>query len=173
MITRRVLLTGIAAATSGCGFHPVYGNAGNPGAGEGRLAEVYVGLIPNRPGQLLRQALQQRLEGTSADVPKRYTLSVGYAESVQGLNVQADNSTTRNRDVSTATWSLHLVDNPAATLASGTVRSVDGYNILDEQFFYANLEQEETQRRQADALANQIALALGVYFDRSGSKTPG
>ena len=172
MITRRAFVVGAVAATSGCGFHPVYGEAGS-GAGQGRLAEVYVGLIPNRPGQLLRQALQARLEGTS-DVPKRYTLTVGYAESVQGLNVQADNSTTRNRDVSSATWSLHLVDNPGVLLASGTARSVDGYNILDEQFFYANLEQEETQRRQADALANQIALALGVYFDRNPEpKKPG
>ena len=66
------------------------------------------------------------------------------------------------------------MDNPAATLASGTARSLDGYNILDEQFFYATLEQEETQRRQAEALANQIALALGVYFDRmAGAKAPG
>ncbi len=173
MITRRVLVIGCAAATSACGFHPVYGTV-SAGAGQARLAEVYVGLIPNRPGQLLRQALQARLEGSSADTPKRYSLSVGFAESVQGLNVQADNSTTRNRDISTATWSLHLVDNPAATLASGTARSLDGYNILDEQFFYATLEQEETQRRQAEALANQIALALGVYFDRTaGAKAPG
>ena len=171
MITRRTLVAGCAAATSGCGFHPVYGSAG---AGEGKLPEVYVGIIPNRPGQLLRQALQARLEGASSDVPKRYSLTVYYAESVQGLNVQADNSTTRNRDISTAAWALHLVDNPAATLASGTARSVDGYNILDEQFFYATQEQEETQRRQAEALANQIALALGVYFDRNtGLKKPG
>ena len=171
MITRRAFVAACAVATSGCGFHPVYGDAGS---GSGKLAEVYVGLIPNRPGQLLRQALQARLEGTSSDVPKRYSLTVSYAESVQALNVQADNSTTRNRDVSTATWSLHLVDSPAATLASGTARSLDGYNILDEQFFYATLEQEETQRRQAEALANQIALAVGVYFDRNtGPKTPG
>ncbi len=172
MIARRALVAGLVAATSGCGFHPVYGNAGS-GAGQARLAEVYVGLIPNRPGQLLRQALQARLEGT-ADLPKRYTLNVGYAETVQGLNVQADNSTTRNRDISVATWSLQLVDSPAVTLVSGTARSLDGYNILDEQFFYANLEQEEAQRRQVEALADQIALALGAYFDRNPElKKPG
>ncbi len=163
MITRRAVVTGLAALTTGCGFHPVYGD-GRPS--QAALAAVYVGLIPNRSGQLLRQALQARLDGTDGDVPKRYTLGVSFSESVQGLGVQADNSTTRNRDIGTATWNLVLSDNPTQRLASGTVRSVDGYNIIDEQFFYADLQEDATERRLAQALADQIALALGVYFDK-------
>ena len=163
MLGRRTAVLGLASLVAGCGFHPVYGG-GQPSSAN--LATVYVSLIANRNGQLLRQALQARLEGTSDAAPKRYILSVYFAEAVQALGVQADNSTTRNRDVGSATWVLHPADDPAKALTYGTVRSVDGYNIIDEQFFYQDLEEDATQRRLAQALADQIVLAMGVYFDR-------
>ena len=162
MIGRRVAVLGLAGLVAGCGFHAVYGEGQK---GHAALAAVYVNIIPNRSGQLLRQALQARLEGTSGDVPKRYTLAIGFSEAVSGLDVQADNSTTRNRAVGNATWSLRLADNPALQLAGGTVRSVDGYNIIDEQFFYQDLEEDAVEHRLAQALADQIVLAMGVYFD--------
>ncbi len=163
MIGRRALVLGLAAMTAGCGFHPVYGE-GQPASAT--LAAVYVGIIPNRSGQLLRQALQARLEGSAGDAPKRFTLGVGYFESITGLDVQGDNSTTRNRTVGNATWSLRPADNPAIQLAGGTVRSVDGYNIIDEQFFYQDLEEDAAEHRLAQALADQIVLAMAVYFDK-------
>ena len=163
MIGRRALVLGLAGLTAGCGFHPVYGEQQK---GNAALAAVYVGIIPNRSGQLLRQALQARLEGTSGDVPKRYTLGVFFFEQVSGLDVQADNSTTRNRTVGNATWSLRLADNPGVQLTGGTVRSVDGYNIIDEQFFYQDLEEDAAEHRLAQALADQIVLAMAVYFDK-------
>ena len=146
-----------------CGFHPLYA----PGGGQsGSLAAVYVDIIPNRPGQLLRQALQSRLEGSSSGTAKQYTLAVAYSNAVQGLSVQADNSTTRNRDVGTAIWSLHPAGNASTQIAGGTVRSLDGYNIIDEQFFYSDLEEEAAERRQANALADQIVMGLAVYFGK-------
>ena len=129
------------------------------------MAAVFVDIIPNRSGQLLRQALQSRLEGSTSGVGKRYTLDVGYSESVQGVGVQSDNSTTRNRDVGNAVWSLHSADNSAVQIAGGSVRSLDGYNIIDEQFFYADLSQEAVQRRLAEALADQIVQGIAVYFN--------
>ncbi len=163
MIGRRALVLSLAGMTAGCGFHPVYGVHQT---GSAALAAVYVNIIPNRSGQLLRQALQARLEGSSGDAPKRFVLGVGFFEAVSGLNVQADNSTTRNRTVGNATWSLRAADNPGVQLAGGTVRSVDGYNIIDEQFFYQDLEEDAAEHRLAQALADQIVLAMAVYFDK-------
>ncbi len=163
MIARRMALLGLVLLTAGCGFHPVYGaHQGSTPA----LAAVYVDIIPDRSGQLLRQALQARLEGSTADVPKRFVLGVSYREAVQGLGLQADNSTTRNRDIGIATWSLRLADNPAVRLAGGSVRSLDGYNIIDEQFFYADLQEDAAQHRLAQSLADQIVMAMSVYFDQ-------
>ena len=149
--------------TSSCGFRPLYGGVGAPAA---RMAMIYVEIIPNRPGQLLRQALQTRLEGASSGIAKQYTLAVGYSETVQGVSIQSDNSTTRSRSIGTAIWSLHPVGNTSVQIAGGTVRTLDGYNILDEQFFYSDLSEEAAQRRLAENLADQIVTGLALYFDR-------
>ncbi len=162
MIRRRAALMGVGLLVSGCGFRPLYGGGG---ARAVQLGSIYVDIIPNRAGQLLRQALQARLEGSS-ERAKQFTLGVSYAESVQGLGVQSDNSTTRNRDVATAVWSLHPVGNPAVQIAGGSVRSLDGYNVIDEQFFYTDLSEQAAQARLAGAVADQIVTGLAVYFDR-------
>jgi LPS-assembly lipoprotein len=171
MITRRHFLAGCACApaalTAGCGFHPIYARGA---ASRGALPAIYVNLLVNRGGQLLRQALQARLEGADDAVAKRFTLSVGYAEAVQIVNVQQDNSVSRLRNVGTATWTLFPAGDATNRLAAGTVRSVDGYNIVDEQYFYQNLSEEAAERRLADALADQIVLGLSVYFDKHPEK---
>jgi hypothetical protein len=50
------------------------------------------------------------------------------------------------------------------------VRTVDGYNVVDSQFFYQNVEEEAAERRLADALSDQIVLGLSVYFDKHPEK---
>ncbi len=163
MIARRSLMLSLAALTTGCGFHPVYG-VGQ--AGEADLGAVFVNVIPNRSGQLLRQALQSRFEGAGSDAAKRYALSVFYFDFGQVVGTQLNNFGTRSRNIGIASWGLHSVDNPAVQVTGGTARTVDGYNLIDEQFFYADLSDDAVQRRLAQALADQIALALNVYFDK-------
>jgi hypothetical protein len=77
---------------------------------------------------------------------------------------------TRLRNVGTATWSLFPSDGGTVKLAGGTVRTVDGYNVVDSQFFYQNVEEEAAERRLADALSDQIVLGLSVYFDKHPEK---
>ena len=154
--------------TGGCGFHAVYA-AGNPS--RGALSSVYVNLLPNRNGQLLRQALQARLQTTDDTAPMRYTLRITYVDHLQNVNIQQDNSITRQRDYGEATWTLSSVDEPSEKLAGGTVRSVDGYNVVDEQFFYQRMETESVEHRLADALADQIVLGIASYFNKHPDKT--
>jgi LPS-assembly lipoprotein len=158
---------GLAAPGCGCGFHPLYGQYGSRRAA---LSAVYVNIIPNRSGQLLRQALQARLEGTDDAVAKRYTLSVGFGLVNQLVGVQNDNSVSRVRDVGTATWTLFPLGEPTNTIATGTARSVDGYNVFDAQLFYQDLSEQETEHRLAEALADQILIGLTVYFDKHPDK---
>jgi LPS-assembly lipoprotein len=171
MIKRRHLLqlggAGLASGLTGCGFHPLYA----PGAGQSAaMQSVYVDIIPNRAGQLLRQALQQRLEGTDDAVAKRYTLGVQFSEAMEQLGIQTDNSFTRQRDIGRASWQLFPLDNPTSPLARGNARSVDGYNVIDEQYFYMDLSEEATQRRLAEALADQIVIGIGAYFGKHSDK---
>ena len=147
--------------TASCGFQPLYSTHLDRSA---NLPSVYVDIIPNRAGQMLREALQARLEGSSTGVAKQFTLDVAYAETGQALGIQPDNSSTRSRNIGTAIWSLRSAANSAVQVTGGTVRTLDGYNIIDEQFFYATLSEEAVQRRLASALADQIAQGVAVYF---------
>ncbi len=150
-------------ALASCGFHPLYAPGG---AQDVALSEVFVDVIPDRAGQLLRQALQQRLEGSDNAAAKRFVLSVSYAPHVVGIGIQNDNSSTRTRVSGDATWSLRAVGAVAGTtqITGGTVRALDGYNVIDEQFFYSDLALEAVYGRVADSIADQITQALSVYF---------
>ena len=49
-------------------------------------------------------------------------------------------------------------------MANGTARSVDGYNVLNQQFFALELENEAAARRVTSALADQVAVQLASFF---------
>lgn len=155
-------LLSIGLSLGGCGFTPLYAPAIDAHAAQ--FAQVFVSVIADRPGQELRQALQMRLDDGSASANKTLVLDVRYTVVNQGLSVQADNSTTRNRITGAASWSLHSVTNPQTTVFKGQVRAVDGYNVLNGQFFYADLSAQAAEKRLAEALADQIAARLAVYF---------
>lgn len=166
-LVRRHLLLAMAACVSGCGFRPVYAvRGGRSSPAQHELGLVDVAVLPDRPGQLLRQALQQRLTNTNEALAKQYELSVSFGISSDSIGIQQDSTVTRVRQIGTAAWSLKMLD-PASTLVtSGTARALDGLNILDQQYFEADLASEATQRRIAEAVANQITLQLASYFSR-------
>jgi LPS-assembly lipoprotein len=163
---RGVLAMLAAVGLGGCGFQPLYGTSGEAGAVVDRLAEVNVLLIPERTGQLLRQSLMTRLERGGAGAARRYDLSVQLRMSADPIAIQPDNSTSRVRLIGSANWLLTAKDAQRRTLASGTVREVDGYNIINQQFFAAELTSNAVQRRMVDALAEQITTQLALHFGR-------
>jgi LPS-assembly lipoprotein len=164
-IGRRAFATGAAAGLvsglGGCGFHPLYAPAGDP---SGVMQSVYVDIIANRNGQLLRQALQQRLEGTDSTVEKRFVLKVTFYEASESIGIQTNSTQTRQRDTGHAGWVLQRAEPPERKLTYGMVRALDGYDILNDQFFYSELAEEGVERRLADNMADQIVQALAVYF---------
>ena len=155
-----------APSLSGCGFQPVYmpTASGKAGVAQRELAAIQVDLIPDRPGQLLRQALQDRLERSASGVAQHYDLSVGFGIAGEGIAIQPDNTATRIRSIGSATWTLIAQDPGTHQLTSGSAKAVDGFNIFDTQYFAADLENEAVQRRLADALADQITMQLAAYF---------
>ncbi len=168
-LARRQLLTICAGAgLSACGFQPVYmpTASGNAGVAQRELAAINVELIPDRPGQLLRQALQERLETTGNGVARRYDLTVNFWISGEGIAIQQDNTATRIRSIGNANWILKAEDPTRTTLIGGSARAVDAQNILDTQYFAADLENETVQKRLANALADQITMQLAAYFRR-------
>ncbi len=59
------------------------------------------------------------------------------------------------------------------TLTSGSARAVDGYDVINQQFFAGDLENEQVVRRLAEAVADQVMLQLADYFDAHAQVRPG
>jgi LPS-assembly lipoprotein len=163
---RRALVLGLSAWLSGCGFHPVY----QGGAAQTGLAEITVANIPNRPGQELRQALQARFERSGPGTARRYDLIVAYNLASEGISLQPDSSVTRTRLVGTASWYLVAQDTTRTVTTTGSARSVDGVDVVNNQFFALDLDAESAQRRVAEAIADQITLQLASYFRENTGK---
>ena len=165
----RTLLPGGAVLpcllASACGFHPVYTSGGATRGPQVELGAIDVGLVPDRGGQLLRQALQSRFDRGDG-TRKRYTLSVSYGVAGDAIGIQQDSTSTRVREVATATWSLKALDAGQTLVTSGTARALDGVNIIDQQYFAADLEGETVTRRLAENIAGQITLQIASYFAR-------
>ncbi len=173
-IGRRWLCLGGAALLGGCGFQPVYmpTASGKAGPGQRELAQVYVPVIPERPGQLLRQALQERL-GNDSGTAAAYDLNVSFGISGEGIAVENDTIATRIRLIGSASWSLVDHDTKRTVLISGSARAFDAVNVFDSQYFAADLETEAEDKRIAENIASQIALRLASWFRQQAAKQDG
>ncbi len=175
--TRRGFLTGLtgigaALGLTGCGFQPMYMPTASGGAGIAarELAAINVPIIGDRPGQLIRQALQARFANDSG-TPKRYELGVAFWIAGEGLGIQTDNSATRVRFTGYASWVLMAQDPARTRLTDGTARTVDGLNVFNQQFFALDMENEVVQRRMAEQLADQVATQLSLWFRQRAAAT--
>jgi LPS-assembly lipoprotein len=143
--------------------------SGKPGVAQRELAAISVNVIGERPGQLLRQSLQERLERGATGVAQLYDLSVAFGIGGEGIAIQPDNSSTYTRLVARATWVLTAEDPTRTQLAQGSARALDSFNVLDEQYFAADQENDFAARRLADQVADQITLQLAAYFRHRAS----
>ncbi len=167
MRRRGILLGGLGCALGGCGFAPLYGRGGGrQSVVAEELGTVSVDVIGERPGQLLREALQQRLEGAGTERLPRYALSVDYGISGEGIGVRQDTTITRLRLIGRARWALRAEDPAQTVLTRDQVQAVDDVNIFNEQYFALDLENEAAQRRIAETVADHIVSQLAVYFRR-------
>ena len=63
-----------------------------------------------------------------------------------------------------AYWTLIAQDRGRTRLSRGSAKAVDGLNVIDTQYFMADMENEAVTWRLADALADQIVMQLAAYF---------
>lgn len=166
MKRRELLVLTAVSALAACGFQPVYmpTASGKAGVAQRELAAIHVNLIPDRPGQELRQALQDRLEMGSDGVARRYDLTVGFGVAGEGIAIQSDNSATRIRFIGNANWTLTAQDPGRTKLSSGYAKAVDALNVFNTQYFASDLETEAVTKRLAESLADQITIQLAAYF---------
>ncbi len=183
LIRRRRLLSlggaavgaGLIGGLAGCSPHPLYapdafGNS-DPAASsvQAQLRQVQVPLLSDRTGQLLRQALQSRLEGGEQPNETRYNLTVAFTINQIGIGIQGDSTITYIRFIATAPWSLTSQDDTThKVLVSNTAQVADSLNTFDNQPFGQELETNVVEQRLANAVADEIVVRLAHYFTASG-----
>ncbi len=161
----RLLALPCLLALTSCGFHPLYGpQAGQPATIAARMDEIDIGLLPDRQGQVMHEALEADLQRDGAPNFYRYHLTVQYGISVQSIGVQQDTSNTRNRYLATAHWQLTPEGNLGKPLAQGNAQAMDAVNIIDNQYFANTLDSGTMRHQLARELARQITTELALYF---------
>ena len=115
----------------------------------------------DQPGQRLDRLAPRPGQ---AGVARRYDLSVDFSIAGAGLAVQPDSSVTRIRLTANGSWTLRAQDPHRTVITSGRARAMDAINVIDNQYFAADLENEEAQRQLAEEIADQITLQLASYF---------
>lgn len=153
----------VSLLLAGCGFRPVYAPGGAATAESdvaAELAAIRVAVIPERFGQLLRRGLQQRL-GIGGATEARWELQVRPALSAEGIGIQRDGSATRVRYLATASWTLSRLS-PRETVANGFERALEAFNVQPNQFFAADASREASERRMAEALADEMVMRLAM-----------
>ena len=165
---RRRVIAGLAAlilppAIAGCGFRPLYGRHGtdSPTVHEA-LSTVSVGIIPNREGQILRNALISRLNPSGRPRDPRYRLTVGLREDREGIGLTAIDTITRTNLILRADYTLTEISGDVA-VARNHVTAIAGFEVLADEV--ANLSSEIDARRRAltqlaDDIRTQLAITL-------------
>lgn len=156
---------------AGCGFHPLYGSrGGQPSTISARMDQIDIGLMPDRSGQVMREALERDLQRAGAPNFYRYHLVVHYGISVQVIGIQPDSSNTRNRFFANAHWVLTPEGNRNLAIVKGNAHAMDAENIIDNQYFATALDGGVMRHRLAREIATQITTQLAIYFHNHPAK---
>ena len=160
---RLVLPLLLCLPAAGCGFHPLHG--GGAGSVDAQLPDIFVAnIVAGRPGQLLREALQQRLTGSSEAAPEGYTLRVSLALNNEAIGIHGDNTSARTRVIGRANWALSSVAAIPVSLATGSAITVDGFNVIETQYFESIIANDTTNERVAGNLADSIRTQVATWF---------
>lgn len=163
----------------GCGFHPLYGqrDAGGPVSAE--LAAIRIGPVvvsslqeasTARNGQVLRNALLERMNVKGEPVQAQYLLAVEVSENIGSLAESQDGKTTIGNVGLTVKFRLDSLQNSTPEnrrlgVVSGSARSIIDYRYAGPRYASVAGERDAEDRALrdlADSITNQLAAALSA-----------
>lgn len=164
---RRYFLSAVFGAAgllvSGCGFRPLYG-AKSMGAVDTQLAQVKIGIIPDRVGQQLHNYLLDRINRKGRPEKPLYLLTVDVKIEKTRQAIEANQSATRAKLVFTASFSLQEISTEKV-LVKNWARSVNSYNIVTSAISTRSAELDAIDRA-AREVSEEIRSLLALYFQR-------
>jgi LPS-assembly lipoprotein len=161
--SRRIVIFGLFAGLVGCGFQPLYGRMGDADTNVvGHMAAIRIGPIPNRLGQLLRNALQDKLTPRGRPTKPLYRLDVSLAENRSDLVILQDaTSTLAKLRIGSKYVLIDVASNQPLT--RGVSASTTVFNIVESNFANINA-QADARARAVNAISDDIRLRLGLFF---------
>lgn len=158
-----VLLVLAATLLAGCGFHPLNARQDGSASTVRELADIKIATIADRSGQLLHNALLERLTPAGGSSKPKYLLTVSLSDSKQEIGILKDETSSRANYNAFATFTL--ADKAGAALYRSAASSQVSYNILGEH--YASTVAETNARDRAmGELAESISRQLSAFFAR-------
>lgn len=167
MMQLRRFLPGLALALialpalSACGLRPVYAGGAQGVVAQG-LSAVEVSPIEGSEGWLVRNALEDRLGQSGADVAPRYRLDVLLDDQLEGLGLLTDDTIGRERRTLRARYQLVALDS-GAILVDATAGSDAGIDVVSSEYATIAAEQtalENLAQQVADRIVSRLTLAL-------------
>ena len=165
-MARRAFCAALASSLIGCGFQPLYRHAGTHNSSVvSHLAAVSISPIPDRQGQILRNALLDRL--TPYGSPKRalYRLDIALDGDRSDLVILRDATSTFAKVGMQARFLLTDLAS-GQPLTRGKSESTTIFNIVESEF--ANLNADAAARERAvRQISEEIHLKLGAFFKKA------
>ena len=145
----------------GCGFHPLYGDM-REGGSPAELADIKIGPIKERRGQILRNELLTLLSPKGEPERPRYLLRVTYTDSVQELAIGRDQFATRGNLHLNVGYSL-IEQGTGQLIFSSLESRIAAFNVLRSEYA-TEAARDDAFERAANGVARDIQTRLAVFF---------
>ena len=147
-----------------CDFQPLYGNRDKSGdAVFNDFAATKIDTIADRPGQLLRNELLDRMNYRGEPRQPLYELKIKLIEDQKNILVRKDEIPTAANLTSVADYQLIEIATKRV-LTSGRATSINRVDILRSPYATV-VASEDAQKRAAAQLAEDIRTRIGIYFN--------
>jgi len=159
----------LAAALTGCGFSPLYGERTvqkgfmmeEQVTASDQLSKVYIAPITDRIGQLMKNNLLSIMAPRGYSKPTEFRLEVEVAEPTKyELALRKDDTSTRETLTYKATYKMF---HDTETVIKGKTETRVSYNILKEPYA-TDISKQYAEKRAAEILSRDIATRIGAYF---------
>jgi LPS-assembly lipoprotein len=161
LVRRSFLFALCTVALAGCGFQPLLGRAGDSSDAIEQLSAIRIEPIPDRSGQVLRNALLDRLTPQGQTQVSRYVLRIRLQEPRQTILLRRDDIISRSSYSAQASYELR--DAQGQRLFSGSSSFTTDYEIATSEFA-TRTSLENARDRVMELVANDIRNQLALGF---------
>ena len=163
---RALAILMLSLSVAGCGFKPMYGDnatAASPAVMD-RMGTIDIRPIPDRLGQVVRNELIDAITPQGPSGAAVYELALKVGEEREDVAIRQNASATRANYRMSARFELREIATDKVVL-TGTTWAETAFDIV-QQDYPTVIAQQDSQRKLAAELAEEIKTRIAVFFDK-------